>query len=63
MKFMLTSTAFEEGQPIPRQYTHDGENFSPPVKWFDPPEAATPIKTPWVTAKVQAVVKTTAGNE
>jgi Raf kinase inhibitor-like YbhB/YbcL family protein len=37
MKFLLTSTAFEEGQAIPRLYTSDGENFSPPIKWFDPP--------------------------
>ncbi len=37
MNFMLTSTEFEDGQPIPRRYTGDGEDLSPPLKWFDPP--------------------------
>lgn len=32
-------------------------------KLFDPPEAGKPVKTPWVTAKVQAVVRTTGGGE
>jgi Raf kinase inhibitor-like YbhB/YbcL family protein len=29
----LTSTAFKEGQPIPRTYTCDGVNVSPPLEW------------------------------
>ena len=29
----LTSTAFTEGQPIPKQYTCDGINISPPLEW------------------------------
>jgi Raf kinase inhibitor-like YbhB/YbcL family protein len=37
MALELTSTAFREGQPIPRQYTGDGQNISPPLKWQDPP--------------------------
>ena len=37
MALQLTSTAFQEGQPIPRQYTGDGQNISPPLKWQDPP--------------------------
>jgi Raf kinase inhibitor-like YbhB/YbcL family protein len=37
MNFELTSTAFEEGRPIPVQYTGDGANISPPLKWTDPP--------------------------
>jgi len=36
--FLLTSTAFEEGQPIPREYTAEGQDISPPLKWPDPPE-------------------------
>gem|GEM_PF-3803646 len=28
-KFKLTSTAFKEGEPIPRQHTCDGVNVSP----------------------------------
>ncbi len=37
MNFALTSIAFEEGRPIPVQYTKDGANASPPLKWTDPP--------------------------
>jgi Raf kinase inhibitor-like YbhB/YbcL family protein len=37
MNFLLTSTAFEEGQHIPLDYTADGKNLSPPMKWADPP--------------------------
>jgi len=29
----LTSSAFTEGQPIPRTYTCDGVNVSPPLEW------------------------------
>ena len=32
MPFSLTSTAFEEGQPIPKEYTGEGKNFSPPLQ-------------------------------
>jgi len=34
----LTSPAFQEGEIIPRRYTGDGENISPPLKWLEPPE-------------------------
>ncbi len=37
MSFNLTSTAFEDGQPIPREYTGEGRDVSPPLKWTDPP--------------------------
>jgi Raf kinase inhibitor-like YbhB/YbcL family protein len=37
MNFLLTSTAFEEGQHIPLDYTADGKDRSPPLKWTDPP--------------------------
>ncbi len=33
----LTSTAFQEGQPIPVRYTADGEDVSPPLTWTDVP--------------------------
>jgi Raf kinase inhibitor-like YbhB/YbcL family protein len=29
----VSSEAFEEGQPIPKRYSGDGENVSPPVAW------------------------------
>src|SRR5437763_16825208 len=38
MSFQLTSTAFEQGQPIPIDYSGEGRNVSPPLKWTDPPE-------------------------
>jgi len=38
MALELTSTAFAPGQPIPRKYTCDGENVSPPLRWSDPPQ-------------------------
>jgi Raf kinase inhibitor-like YbhB/YbcL family protein len=40
MQFELTSTAIQEGEPIPREYTADGANQSPPLKWNEPPRGA-----------------------
>src|SRR5438046_1261428 len=37
MALELTSAAFEEGEPIPEQYTADGRNASPPLEWQNPP--------------------------
>jgi Raf kinase inhibitor-like YbhB/YbcL family protein len=39
MKIDLSSTAFGEGADIPKQYTADGEDVSPPLRWSDPPQA------------------------
>jgi len=33
----LTSTAFNEGDPIPKKYTGEGEDVSPPLAWSNPP--------------------------
>jgi Raf kinase inhibitor-like YbhB/YbcL family protein len=33
----LSSTAFGPGEPIPPEYTADGRNVSPPLKWGDVP--------------------------
>ena len=38
MPFEITSTAFAPGEPIPRKYTCDGEDISPPLQWSDPPQ-------------------------
>jgi Raf kinase inhibitor-like YbhB/YbcL family protein len=38
MPFELESSAFGYGEPIPQQYTCDGEDISPPLSWSDPPE-------------------------
>jgi len=36
----LTSNAFQEGQSIPRGYTCDGANVSPPLEWSGTPKSA-----------------------
>ena len=38
MPFDLMSTAFAPGESIPRKYTCDGEDISPPLQWSDPPQ-------------------------
>ena len=40
MSIKLTSTAFKEGEMIPRQYTCDGEDMSPPLSWTGIPTEA-----------------------
>jgi len=35
----LTSPAFRSGEAIPSEYTADGRNVSPPLKWGDLPHA------------------------
>ncbi len=35
--FTLTSPAFHAGATIPRTYTCDGRNVSPPLRWTAPP--------------------------
>ncbi len=37
MEFTLTSSAFEPGGMIPKLYTCDGPDVSPPLRWTDPP--------------------------
>ncbi len=32
-KFTITSPAFKEGELIPKKYTCDGQNISPPLEW------------------------------
>jgi Raf kinase inhibitor-like YbhB/YbcL family protein len=34
----LSSDAFEHGQEIPKKFSCDGEDVSPPLAWEDPPE-------------------------
>lgn len=33
MSIQITSSAFSEGSPIPKKYTCDAENVSPPLAW------------------------------
>ncbi len=44
MAWTLTSSAFKEGARIPRRYTCEGENVSPPLSW-----TAAPAKTAELT--------------
>jgi Raf kinase inhibitor-like YbhB/YbcL family protein len=37
MSLELTSTAFQEGGAIPKEYTADGRNAPPSLRWTDPP--------------------------
>lgn len=37
MAFELKSTAFAQGEAIPRLYTCDGQDISTPLAWSDPP--------------------------
>ena len=37
MSIELTSTAFQPGATIPKPYTGDGKDVSPPLQWGDPP--------------------------
>lgn len=39
MAFILTSTAFSEGELIPTQYTCDGKDVSPPLAWSGAPDS------------------------
>lgn len=36
----LTSSAFDDGQPIPSRYTCDGEDISPPLAWDQAPDGS-----------------------
>jgi hypothetical protein len=38
MAFTLTSSAFQDGDTIPRQFTCDGNDTAPPLAWSDAPE-------------------------
>lgn len=35
--FVLTSSAFHDGGRIPKRYTCDGDDVSPPLRWTRPP--------------------------
>jgi Raf kinase inhibitor-like YbhB/YbcL family protein len=38
MAFTLTSSAFRDGETIPRQFTCDGDDLPPPLAWSDAPD-------------------------
>jgi Raf kinase inhibitor-like YbhB/YbcL family protein len=66
----LTSTAFQEGDLIPKKYTCDGQDISPPLAWSGLPQGTkslalicddpdAPLKTwvHWVVFNMPATVK------
>lgn len=59
MEIQVTSTAFSDGEPIPTQYTGEGQDISPPIAWSGVPEGTkelvlicddpdAPTEEPWV---------------
>ncbi|MCS7306079.1 MAG: YbhB/YbcL family Raf kinase inhibitor-like protein [Thermoguttaceae bacterium] len=70
MAMELSSSAFRAGGPIPRRYTGEGEDVSPPLEWkgvpegtkefaliCDDPDAPTPEPwVHWVLYKIPATV-------
>jgi Raf kinase inhibitor-like YbhB/YbcL family protein len=59
MKIEVISSAFAQGQPIPKKYTGEGEDVSPPIYWKNAPEGTkefalicddpdAPTHDPWV---------------
>jgi Raf kinase inhibitor-like YbhB/YbcL family protein len=43
MSIEVTSTAFRQGMTIPQQYTADGADHSPPLRWSEPPAGTKSI--------------------
>ncbi len=41
--FRVESSAFADGDTIPRRYTADGENVSPPLSWSDLPSGTQSV--------------------
>jgi Raf kinase inhibitor-like YbhB/YbcL family protein len=39
----VSSSAFDDGQPVPVRYTCDGENVSPPLSWQDLPSGTRSV--------------------
>ena len=40
MELMIRSTAFDHGGAIPRRYTCEGDDVSPPLAWSELPDGA-----------------------
>lgn len=62
----MTSTAFGDGQPIPKKYTGDGQDVSPALAWTEAPTGTkqwalicddpdAPTDEPWVHWALYAV--------
>lgn len=70
MPFRLESPAFPQGGRIPARHTRDGDNLSPMLEWYDPPEGTKSLvlivddpDDPAGTVDHWAVYDLTAGRE
>jgi Raf kinase inhibitor-like YbhB/YbcL family protein len=72
MTLKLTSTAFTQGHPIPKQYTGEGADVSPPLSWSELPEGTkelalicddpdAPTAEPWVHWVIYKIPATAKG--
>ena len=72
MSIEVTSTAFKEGQLIPKKYTGEGADVSPPISWKGLPEGTrevvlicddpdAPTKEPWVHWVIYRIPATVNG--
>jgi Raf kinase inhibitor-like YbhB/YbcL family protein len=65
MSLEVSSSAFREGEAIPKQYTGDGKNISPPIRWeggpsntrsyaliCEDPDAPAGIWTHWIVFNI-----------
>lgn len=70
MTIQVTSSAFEQGKPIPKKHTGNGPDVSPPIGWFnlppntkeialicDDPDAPNGDWVHWVIYKIPANAK------
>jgi len=72
MSISITSIAFEAGKPIPKKYTGEGEDLSPPLAWSKLPQGAkelalicddpdAPTPEPWVHWVLYKIAADTTG--
>ncbi len=72
MTVKVESSAIGSGQPIPRQYTGEGEDISPPLSWSGVPDGAkelalicddpdAPTPEPWVHWVIYKIAASTPG--
>jgi Raf kinase inhibitor-like YbhB/YbcL family protein len=72
MTLKLTSSAFTQGHPIPKKYTGEGADVSPPLSWSDLPEGTkelalicddpdAPTAEPWVHWVIYKIPATAKG--
>ena len=72
MSIQVTSPAFEDGQPIPKKYTGEGQDVSPPLSWSGLPEGTkelvlicddpdAPTAEPWVHWVIYKIPATATG--